>query len=167
MIHKNLNLLACHLQGYHWVFINISGSAKIVMIFPHCPTCDESCQSYRTQHISYNFCPIVEAEMNSFILKVGQTVVFRAPGSSTGMMRRRNAIRNLGLQAQNMCRYFDDYLPGRKRTVFHTKRGLSWRNAWGVMRYSANNAFLCFVHAQHLYEQVLICKSTGFDSLSP
>ena len=52
------------------------------------------------------------------------------------------------------CRYFEDYLPGPKRTVFHTKKGLSWRNAWGVLRYSANNAFLSFVHAQQVYDQV-------------
>ena len=51
------------------------------------------------------------------------------------------------------CRYFDEYLPGMKRIVFHTKKGLSWRNAWGVMRYAANNAFLAFVHSQHLFEQ--------------
>ena len=38
--------------------------------------------------------------------------------------------------------------------MFHTKKGLSWRNAWGVMRYAANNAFLSFVHSQHLFEQV-------------
>lgn len=52
-----------------------------------------------------------------------------------------------------MCRFFEDYLPGPKRTVFHTKKGLSWRNAWGVLRYSANNAFLAFVHAQQVYDQ--------------
>lgn len=53
-------------------------------------------------------------------------------------------------------RYFEEYLPGVQRTVFHTKKGLSWRNAWGVMRYAANNAFLCFVHSQHLMEQVCL-----------
>ncbi len=42
--------------------------------------------------------------------------------------------------------------------MFHTRKGLSWRNAWGVMRYAANNAFLSFVHAQHLFEQV--CPET-------
>ena len=52
------------------------------------------------------------------------------------------------------CRYFEEYLPGPKRVVFHTRKGLAWRNAWGVLRYSANNAFLAFVHSQHLYEQV-------------
>lgn len=50
--------------------------------------------------------------------------------------------------------FFEDYLPGPKRTVFHTKLGLSWRNAWGVLRYSANNAFLAFVHSQQVYDQV-------------
>ena len=53
-----------------------------------------------------------------------------------------------------MHSFFEDYLPGPKRTVFHTKKGLSWRNAWGVLRYSANNAFLAFVHAQQVYDQV-------------
>lgn len=56
----------------------------------------------------------------------------------------------------NAKQYFDDYLPGNKRTVFHTKKGLSWRNAWGVLRYSANNAFLSFVHSMQMKEQV--CK---------
>lgn len=53
----------------------------------------------------------------------------------------------------NAQTFFEDYLPGPKRTVFHTKKGLSWRNAWGVLRYSANNAFLAFVHAQQVYDQ--------------
>ena len=51
-------------------------------------------------------------------------------------------------------RYFEDYLPGPKRTVFHTMKGLSWRNPWGVLRYSANNAFLALVHSQQVFEQV-------------
>ena len=51
------------------------------------------------------------------------------------------------------CRYFEDYLPGPKRTVFHTMKGLSWRNPWGVLRYSANNAFLALVHSQQVFEQ--------------
>lgn len=50
-------------------------------------------------------------------------------------------------------RYFEDYLPGPKRTVFHTMKGLSWRNPWGVLRYSANNAFLALVHSQQVFEQ--------------
>lgn len=65
------------------------------------------------------------------------------------------------------CRYFDDYLPGKKRTVFHTKKGLAWRNAWGVMRYAANNAFLCFVHSQHLFEQVEVSTSNGLLQACP
>lgn len=61
----------------------------------------------------------------------------------------------LRLSTSNLvCRYFDDYLPGKKRTVFHTKKGLSWRSAWGVNRYAANNAFLSFVHAVQLADQV-------------
>lgn len=65
-----------------------------------------------------------------------------------------------------MCRYgvnaktyFDEYLPGTKRTVFHTKKGLSWRNAWGVLRYSANNAFIAYVHADQMKEQVTMLAS--------
>lgn len=54
----------------------------------------------------------------------------------------------------NAKQYFEEYLPGPKRTVFHTKKGLSWRNAWGVLRYSANNAFLAFVHSAQMKEQV-------------
>ena len=54
----------------------------------------------------------------------------------------------------NAKEYFDEYLPGSKRTVFHTKKGLSWRNAWGVLRYSANNAFIAYVHADQMKEQV-------------
>ena len=54
----------------------------------------------------------------------------------------------------NAKTYFEEYLPGPKRTVFHTKKGLSWRNAWGVLRYSANNAFIAFVHADQMKEQV-------------
>ncbi len=54
----------------------------------------------------------------------------------------------------NAKTYFDEYLPGPKRTVFHTKKGLSWRNAWGVLRYSANNAFIAYVHADQMKEQV-------------
>jgi hypothetical protein len=57
----------------------------------------------------------------------------------------------------NAKQYFEEYLPGPKRTVFHTKKGLSWRNAWGVLRYSANNAFLAFVHSMQMKEQV--CSS--------
>ena len=53
----------------------------------------------------------------------------------------------------NAKQYFEDYLPGPKRTVFHTKKGLSWRNAWGVLRYAANNAFIAFVHAAQMKEQ--------------
>ena len=53
----------------------------------------------------------------------------------------------------NARQYFDDYLPGPKRTVFHTKKGLSWRNAWGVLRYSANNAFIAFVLADQMQTQ--------------
>lgn len=55
----------------------------------------------------------------------------------------------------NAKQYFEEYLPGPKRTVFHTKKGLSWRNAWGVLRYSANNAFLAFVHSAQMKEQVV------------
>lgn len=54
----------------------------------------------------------------------------------------------------NAKTYFEEYLPGSQRTVFHTKKGLSWRNAWGVLRYSANNAFIAFVHADQMKEQV-------------
>ena len=54
----------------------------------------------------------------------------------------------------NAKTYFEEYLPGPQRTVFHTKKGLSWRNAWGVLRYSANNAFIAFVHADQMKEQV-------------
>lgn len=54
----------------------------------------------------------------------------------------------------NAKQYFEEYLPGPKRTVFHTKKGLSWRNAWGVLRYSANNAFLALVHSAQMKEQV-------------
>ena len=53
----------------------------------------------------------------------------------------------------NAKQYFEDYLPGPKRTVFHTKKGLSWRNAWGVLRYSANNAFVAFVLADQMQKQ--------------
>ena len=53
----------------------------------------------------------------------------------------------------NAKQYFDDYLPGPNRTVFHTKKGLSWRNAWGVLRYSANNAFVAFVLADQQQKQ--------------
>lgn len=53
----------------------------------------------------------------------------------------------------NAQQYFEEYLPGPKRTVFHTKKGLSWRNAWGVLRYSANNAFIAFVHADQMKKQ--------------
>ncbi|BDA42119.1 Endoglucanase B [Coccomyxa sp. Obi] len=53
----------------------------------------------------------------------------------------------------NAKQYFEEYLPGPKRTVFHTKKGLSWRNAWGVLRYSANNAFLALVHSAQMKEQ--------------
>jgi hypothetical protein len=54
----------------------------------------------------------------------------------------------------NAKTYFEEYLPGPQRTVFHTKKGLSWRNAWGVLRYSANNALIAFVHADQMKEQV-------------
>ena len=53
----------------------------------------------------------------------------------------------------NAKQYFQDYLPGPNRTVFHTKKGLSWRNAWGVLRYSANNAFIAFVLSDHMQKQ--------------
>jgi hypothetical protein len=53
----------------------------------------------------------------------------------------------------NAKQYFEDYLPGPKRTVFHTRKGLSWRTAWGVLRYAANNAFIAFVHAAQMKEQ--------------
>ena len=53
----------------------------------------------------------------------------------------------------NAKQYFVDYLPGPNRTVFHTKKGLSWRNAWGVLRYSANNAFIAFVLADQMQKQ--------------
>ncbi len=59
----------------------------------------------------------------------------------------------------NAKEYFDEYLPGSKRTVFHTKKGLSWRNAWGVLRYSANNAFIAYVHADQMKEQVRLLAS--------
>ena len=55
---------------------------------------------------------------------------------------------------ENANQYFEEYLPGPKRTVFHTRKGLSWRNAWGVLRYSANNAFIAFVHADQMKTQV-------------
>ncbi|CAK0782162.1 hypothetical protein CVIRNUC_005591 [Coccomyxa viridis] len=54
---------------------------------------------------------------------------------------------------ENANQYFEEYLPGPKRTVFHTRKGLSWRNAWGVLRYSANNAFIAFVHADQMKKQ--------------
>ena len=54
----------------------------------------------------------------------------------------------------NAKAYFEEYLPGPKRTVFHTKKGLSWRNAWGVLRYAANNAFIAFVHSDQMRSQV-------------
>ena len=38
--------------------------------------------------------------------------------------------------------------------MFHTKKGLSWRNAWGVLRYAANNAFIAFVHSDQMRSQV-------------
>ena len=58
-------------------------------------------------------------------------------------------------------RYFQDYLPGPQRTVFHTQGGLSWRNPWGVLRYSANNAFLALLHSQQVAEQVrTACQTT-------
>ena len=60
---------------------------------------------------------------------------------------------SMAIQAM-LRRYFEDYLPGPKRTVFHTQGGLSWRNPWGVLRYSANNAFLALVHSQQVFEQV-------------
>lgn len=60
----------------------------------------------------------------------------------------------------NAKQYFEDYLPGPKRTVFHTKKGLSWRNAWGVLRYSANNAFLALVHSAQMKE--LVSRSCSF-----
>ena len=60
-----------------------------------------------------------------------------------------------GRYMNNAQQYFDEYLPGPKRTVFHTRKGLSWRNAWGVLRYSANNAFIAFVHADQMKKQVM------------
>ena len=59
-----------------------------------------------------------------------------------------------GRYMENANQYFEEYLPGPKRTVFHTRKGLSWRNAWGVLRYSANNAFIAFVHADQMKKQV-------------
>ena len=68
----------------------------------------------------------------------------------------------------NAKTYFEEYLPGPLRTVFHTKKGLSWRNAWGVLRYSANNAFIAFVHADQMKEQVSKwCLSCLWRSLLP
>ena len=66
-------------------------------------------------------------------------------------LRIMHALCRYGVNAKQ---YFEEYLPGPKRTVFHTKKGLSWRNAWGVLRYSANNAFLAFVHSAQMKEQV-------------
>ena len=63
---------------------------------------------------------------------------------------RAHAAHRYGVNAKL---YFEDYLPGPKRTVFHTRKGLSWRTAWGVLRYSANNAFIAFVHAAQMKEQ--------------
>ena len=60
-----------------------------------------------------------------------------------------------GRYMDNANQYFEEYLPGPKRTVFHTRKGLSWRNAWGVLRYSANNAFIAFVHADQMKKQVI------------
>ena len=60
-----------------------------------------------------------------------------------------------GRYMNNANQYFEEYLPGPKRTVFHTRKGLSWRNAWGVLRYSANNAFIAFVHADQMKKQVV------------
>ena len=63
------------------------------------------------------------------------------------------AFSDLSRYSANARQYFEDYLPGPKRTVFHTKKGLSWRNAWGVLRYSANNAFIAFVLADQMQTQ--------------
>ena len=64
-----------------------------------------------------------------------------------------------GRYMENANQYFEEYLPGPKRTVFHTRKGLSWRNAWGVLRYSANNAFIAFVHADQMKKQVTALAS--------
>ena len=66
-------------------------------------------------------------------------------------LKRAHSLRRY---AANAKQYFEEYLPGPKRTVFHTKKGLSWRNAWGVLRYSANNAFIAFVYADQVKKQV-------------
>ena len=65
----------------------------------------------------------------------------------------------------NAKQYFDDYLPGPKRTVFHTRKGLSWRTTWGVLRYAANNAFIAFVHAAQMKEQVRRVASFWHDPI--
>ena len=79
--------------------------------------------------------------------------------------KRLNRGHFLRRYAANAKQYFEEYLPGPKRTVFHTKKGLSWRNAWGVLRYSANNAFIAFVYADQVKKQVCGFTTSFNDAL--
>eukprot|EP01118_Nematostelium_gracile_P006608 TRINITY_DN2124_c0_g1_i1.p1 TRINITY_DN2124_c0_g1~~TRINITY_DN2124_c0_g1_i1.p1 ORF type:complete len:909 (+),score=181.69 TRINITY_DN2124_c0_g1_i1:72-2798(+) len=46
--------------------------------------------------------------------------------------------------------YFDQWLPGNDRVIYHTKYGLGYRSEWGTFRYSVNTAFLMMVYADFL-----------------